>query len=66
MYRLYALSTIEKNKGWYLENEYLAGNKTKAIRRLVDKLCADLREDADALVNAFGIPEELIVAPIVL
>lgn len=61
---LYALQTIEKHAGWYLEQDYLAGSKSKAIRRQVDHLCAELRPEAVALVSAFGIPESLLAAPI--
>jgi acyl-CoA oxidase len=61
---LFALHTIEKNKGWYLENDYMEGAKTKAIRKLVDKLCKDLRLQALDFVDAFQIPDELIMAPI--
>jgi acyl-CoA oxidase len=53
---LFALTQIEKNKGWYLENGYMEGVKTKAIRKLVDKLCSDVREDAVPLVESFAIP----------
>lgn len=62
---LYALSVIEENKGWYLEADYMDGSKTKAIRRLVTKMCADARYDALALVDAWGIPEELLGAEII-
>ena len=63
---LYALSTIEEHKGWYLEQGLMDGVKTKAIRRMVDKLCKDTRGEALFLVNAFAIPDELISAPIVV
>jgi acyl-CoA oxidase len=63
---LYALSTIENHKGWYLEADYMEGVKTKAIRRLVDQLCANVREEAGALVEAFAIPEQLLSAPIAI
>ena len=63
---LYALSTIEEHKGWYLENEYMNGSKTKAIRRLTDKLCKDVRNEAGFLVEAFAIPDSCLMAPIVL
>lgn len=61
---LYALSTIEQNKGWFLEQDYMQGAKTKAIRRVVNKLCQDIKPDAVAYVNSFGIPEELLNAEI--
>lgn len=64
LHRLFALHTMEENKGWYLENDYMHPLKTKAIRRVVDKLCRQLRDDADILVEGFGIPGELISAPI--
>lgn len=61
---LYALATIEEHKGWYLEHGYFDGVKTKAIRRQVDALCAAVRIDAGALVDAFAIPDEVLAAPI--
>jgi len=63
---LYALQTIQDQKGFYLENEYLGGNKTKAIRRMIAKLNQELRPMAGTLVDSFGIPEELLGAQIVL
>lgn len=63
--QLYALHTIEQHKGWYLEKEYISSGKSKAIRRLVDELCGTLRGQADALVDAFDIPDALLAAPII-
>ena len=62
--RLFALSRIEADRGWFLETGYLSSGKSKAIRARVNKLCADLRPDAVRLVDAFGIPDELLGAPI--
>jgi acyl-CoA oxidase len=64
--QLYALSQIEKNKGWYLEDGYMEAVKTKAIRKMVNQLCWDIRPDAVSLVNAFDIPESCLAAPIVV
>ncbi len=61
---LFALWQIEKNKGWYLEQGYLEGVKTKAIRNQVNQLCANVRRDAVALVDAFDIPDSCLAAPI--
>lgn len=63
--QLYALHTIEKHSGWYLEKEYISGAKSKAIRRLVDELCLQTRHQAQALVEAFDIPDVLLGAPII-
>ena len=61
---LYALTVIEKHKGWYLEHGYMEGVKTKAIRKLINELCWDVRQDAVPLVNAFNIPDSCLAAPI--
>ncbi|NND33843.1 MAG: hypothetical protein HKN76_14735, partial [Saprospiraceae bacterium] len=44
---------------------YLEYVKTKAIRHTIDRLCEQLRQHADALVNGFGIPDHLLGAAIV-
>lgn len=64
--QLFALTVIEEDKGWYLEADYMEGVKTKAIRRMINKLCQELRYEARGLVDAFGIPEELLGAKIVV
>ncbi|CAM4012925.1 acyl-CoA dehydrogenase [Flavobacterium weaverense] len=64
VYQLYALSQIEKNKGWYLEDGYMEAVKTKAIRKMVNQLCWDIRPEAVALVKAFDIPDSCLAAPI--
>lgn len=63
---LFALSMIDQNKGWYLEQGYMEGVKTKAIRKLVNQLCWDVRQEAVPLVNAFGIPNSCLSAPIAI
>lgn len=63
---LYALWQIDQHKGWYLESGYFEGAKTKAIRRQIDTLCAELSHEAVALVDAFAIPEQCLAAPIAL
>ena len=60
--QLFALSQIEKNKAWYLEDNYMEAVKTKAIRKIVNQLCWDIRPDAVALVNAFAIPDSCLGA----
>ncbi|HYF67001.1 MAG TPA: acyl-CoA dehydrogenase [Ohtaekwangia sp.] len=62
--QLFALSQMDLNKGWYLESGYMEGVKTKAIRKLVNQLCWDIRQDAVPLVDAFKIPETCLAAPI--
>jgi acyl-CoA oxidase len=64
--QLFALSTLEKNNGWYLESGYMEPVKTKAIRKLVNQLCWDIRQEAVPLVDAFKIPEVCLSAPIAI
>ncbi len=63
---LYALHTIESHATWYLEYDYIEGVKSKAIRKAVDVLCVELREQAGGLVAAFGIPDVILGARIVV
>ncbi|MEO1712894.1 MAG: acyl-CoA dehydrogenase, partial [Bacteroidota bacterium] len=62
--QLYALSTIEADKGWFLETGFISSDKSKAIRREVDRLCGEIRVYAGNLVEGYGIPEVLVKAPI--
>ena len=64
VYELFALTQIEKNKAWYLEHGYMEGAKTKAIRKLVNQHCWEIRPEAVALVDSFDIPDYCISAPI--
>ncbi|MFZ5970254.1 MAG: acyl-CoA dehydrogenase [Bacteroidota bacterium] len=64
--QLFALSQIDKNKGWYLEQGYMEGVKTKAIRKLINQLCWDIRQEAVPLVDAFNIPDHCLAAPIAI
>jgi acyl-CoA oxidase len=61
---LHALATIEADRAWFLEHNRLTPTRSKAVTSAVNELCGELRPYAELLVDAFGIPEELIVAPI--
>ncbi len=63
---LYALEHIERDRGWFLEHGYIESGKSKAIRKLVNRLCREVREQAVPLVDAFGIPDALLAAPIAM
>jgi acyl-CoA oxidase len=54
---LYALHTIEAERGYYQEHGRLSANRSKAVIKTVNQLCAELRPDVRALVDAFGVPE---------
>ncbi|WP_433273006.1 acyl-CoA dehydrogenase [Actinosynnema sp. CS-041913] len=62
---LYALSTIEADRAWFLEHGRLTPARAKAVTQAVNDLCAGLRPHARRLVDAFGIPEGWLGAPII-
>ncbi|MBK8463246.1 MAG: acyl-CoA dehydrogenase family protein [Nigerium sp.] len=59
---LYALATIEENRGWFLEHERIDGARSKAITESVDCLCLELRPKALALVEGLGVEESWLNA----
>ena len=61
---LYALSTIYEHHGWYLEQGYFSGTKSKAIRQLIHRHVQQLVPDGLALVDAWGIPEQYLDLPL--
>lgn len=61
---LFALHQIRQDAKWYLEQGYIGGTKSKAIRQRVERLSSELRPHIEVLVDGFGIPEKLLTAPI--
>lgn len=61
---LYALATIEENRGWYMEHERFDGARSKAVTEAVDALCLDLRGKALELVEGLGVEEGWLNAAI--
>ncbi|KRE62078.1 acyl-CoA dehydrogenase [Nostocoides sp. Soil756] len=59
---LYALTTIEADRGWFLEHGRLSAPRSKAITREVSAVLRRLRPVAGELVAAFGIPAEVLGA----
>jgi acyl-CoA oxidase len=61
---LYALSVMERDRAWWLEHGFFDGDTGKAVQREVNVLCGQLRPAALGLVESFGIPDQLLRAPI--
>jgi acyl-CoA oxidase len=61
---LFALHNVESDKGFFQEHGRLASPRTKAVTREVNRLCNEVRQQAAALVDAFGIPDQILAAPI--
>ena len=62
---LFVYSALEADLGWFMMHRHISVERAKAIRRGVNELCQDLRPYAGTLVDAFGIPEQLMGAPMI-
>ncbi len=60
---LFALSAIEADRGWFMEHGRLSSQRSKAITREVNDLCRKIRPLAVDLVDAFGVPPEMLRSP---
>jgi acyl-CoA oxidase len=63
---LYALAHLEEDRAWFLERGIFSPEKAKAIRDEVNALVDEVRPNAVGLVDAFGIPDAVLAAPIAL
>jgi acyl-CoA oxidase len=63
---LHVLSMLERDRAWFLEHGRLTPARSKAVITAVNELCRELRPHAELLVDAFGIPDEVLAAPIAL
>ena len=61
---LYALSTIEADKAWFMEHGQLTPARAKLLTSTVNQLLKELRPHMITLVDAFAIPHEWKAATI--
>jgi acyl-CoA oxidase len=61
---VYALSTIEAHKGWYLEHQRLTAPRSKAVTGMVNDLLRRLRPHMAEMVDAFAIPDEWLACAV--
>ena len=59
---LYALSSLDSDRAWFLEHNRISSGRAKAIGEQINALCAELRPHALSLVEGFGIPESWLGA----
>ncbi|HVH65789.1 MAG TPA: acyl-CoA dehydrogenase, partial [Candidatus Acidoferrum sp.] len=57
---LHVMATLERERAWFMEHGRLSAPRAKAVITNVNRLCRELRPHARLLVDAFGIPEELL------
>ncbi len=58
------LSRLEVRATWFLETGYFEPAKSRALRKEVEALLAEVAPHARTIVDAFGIPPECLAAPI--
>ncbi|GAA4951419.1 acyl-CoA dehydrogenase [Actinoplanes utahensis] len=61
---LYALTTIEAGKAWFLEHGRLTPARSKTVTAVINDLLRELRPHMRTLVDAFAIPDEWLNAAI--
>ena len=62
--RLNALELIYEHRGFFMENDYISGSKSKAIRKQLENLRGKVRPLANVYVDGFNIPLNLLKAQI--
>jgi len=62
--QLHLLATIEKDLPTFLENGLLNPGQAKLLIELNQEACANLAPKSLALVESFGIPEEMLQSPL--
>ena len=60
---LFALSTIEADRAWFMEHGRLTVTRSKAISREIGSLCRKVRPLAVDLVDAWAVPPEMLRSP---
>ncbi|MFC5339105.1 acyl-CoA dehydrogenase [Leucobacter denitrificans] len=61
---LFGLGLLERNMTWFLVHGRISGQRAEALTAYVDRLISRVRDHAVDLVDAFGIPAELLRAEI--
>ncbi len=61
---LFGLGLLERNMTWFLVHGRISGQRAEALTAYVDRLIRRVREHAVDLVDAFGLPDELLRAEI--
>jgi acyl-CoA oxidase len=64
LWQLFAVERTWSDRAWFLEHGHFSAATSKALGTLMNHLCQQLRPHALSLVDAFGIPESVLAAPI--
>lgn len=61
---LFGLWHMSEDLSWFMENSLVEPPKARAMREQINQLCYEVRQQATHLVDAFGIPDSTLAAPI--
>jgi acyl-CoA oxidase len=58
------LARLERHAAWFLETGYFDAARSRQIRREVESLLGEVAPHARTVIDAFGIPDACLAAPI--
>jgi acyl-CoA oxidase len=59
---LYVIDNLEGDRAWFTDHNFMTQARSKSLTKILNRLCAELRPDALALVEGLGIPAEWLGA----
>jgi acyl-CoA oxidase len=60
---LYVIDNLEGDRAWFTDHNFMTQARSKSLTKTLNRLCAELRPAALALVEGLGIPAEWLGAP---
>jgi acyl-CoA oxidase len=61
---LYGLALLERDRAWFLENGYFEARKSGAVRDELEAVEAELGPQSVHVIEAIGLPDDVVRAPI--
>jgi acyl-CoA oxidase len=61
---LYAANVVRKNLAWYLLHSYISNTAAGKLNDQINELIKHVGKHSMEICEAFGIPKELVYAPI--
>jgi acyl-CoA oxidase len=55
---LYVIDNLEGDRAWFIEHGFMTQARSKSLTKTLNRLCAELRPEALALVEGLGVPAE--------
>ncbi len=55
---LYVIDNLEQDRAWFTDHGFMTQARSKSLTKTLNRLCAELRPEALALVEGLGVPAE--------